>query len=383
MTLIRHIPDARSYEHVASTPSTDSAKERYYRPELDWLRFLAFVAVFVHHAFPNELNSLSMHFPRWLAELLVGIVRAGGFGVDLFFVLSAFLITELLLREYRRFGHIDLLSFFVRRSLRIWPLYFLFLFLAWCMFRPALTGTPLLYFALFLGNWYCAWRGYPNSAASPLWSVSIEEQFYLAWPIILTFGGLKRLPLLFVGFIVTSFLCRAYLVAAGTPHPGIWCNTFARLDPIACGIAIAFYQPTLPVLSIKSRGALFVCGVAGLIVCGSLDALSGSGALIVYPLVSIACSMLLIAFLGIRLPRFLQKGILLKALAYLGKISYGLYVFHLLALRTADDYLADGFSHIFVAFLLTVVMAMLSYELIEAPFLRLKRKFTRIPSRPV
>jgi peptidoglycan/LPS O-acetylase OafA/YrhL len=100
------------------------AVNRYYRPELDCLRFFAFFAVFTFHSPGGDAAYFSArHIP--LAALVASVTSAGRFGVDLFFLLSAYLITELLLREQNLFGRLDLRSFYVRRILRIWPLYFL------------------------------------------------------------------------------------------------------------------------------------------------------------------------------------------------------------------------------------------------------------------
>ncbi len=101
-----------------------------------------------------------------------------GSRVDLFFALSSYLITELLIREHRPTGTLNIRAFYARRVLRIWPLYFFALFLA----APSLPREYLAGFALLSGNWMCALAGFPASPFALLWSVSIEEQFYLAWP---------------------------------------------------------------------------------------------------------------------------------------------------------------------------------------------------------
>ena len=104
--------------------SRTATQPRFYRPELDGLRFYAFLGVFVCHALPNEAKFYSgMHLP--MPWLWAAVVRSGAAGVDLFFVLSAFLITSLLLRERQETGKISLRLFYIRRILRIWPLYFL------------------------------------------------------------------------------------------------------------------------------------------------------------------------------------------------------------------------------------------------------------------
>src|ERR1700674_1439630 len=113
----------QEFGHEGSAPSTQS----FYLPQLDILRFFAFFAVFSVHVAPRAMGSGR--------GIVVGLARSGTFGVDLFFALSAYLITELLLRERRIAGHLDVRSFYIRRILRIWPLYFFYLALAFCFSR--------------------------------------------------------------------------------------------------------------------------------------------------------------------------------------------------------------------------------------------------------
>src|SRR6185437_4348697 len=111
---------------VASTPGVaEKARAgRFYSPELDALRFFAFLGVFVFHAAPRTMDFYATAgFPAWLSKILISTFGAGAYGVDLFFALSAYLITSLLLRERATTGKLDLRSFYVRRILRIWPLY--------------------------------------------------------------------------------------------------------------------------------------------------------------------------------------------------------------------------------------------------------------------
>ena len=105
----------------------NNARGSFYRPELDILRFGAFLLVFLHHALPHatiDYFTSDYGIFKQAASLLAGIARAGALGVDLFFALSAYLITELLLRERRSHGAIDIRAFYIRRILRIWPLYY-------------------------------------------------------------------------------------------------------------------------------------------------------------------------------------------------------------------------------------------------------------------
>src|SRR5450432_3563846 len=170
--------------------TTAARGERFYRPELDVLRFFAFLGVFIFHAAPRTMDFYAAaDVPRWLSNLLISTFGAGAYGVDLFFALSAYLITSLLLRERAATGALDLRGFYVRRILRIWPLYLAFVaFAAFAATVIPEQHLPLRYvvgYSLLAGNWTYVFYGLPASFTIPLWTVSIEEQFYLAWPLAL------------------------------------------------------------------------------------------------------------------------------------------------------------------------------------------------------
>jgi peptidoglycan/LPS O-acetylase OafA/YrhL len=353
------------------TASAGAGARALYRPELDVLRFFAFLAVFLHHSAVTAGASL--------AGPLAGFVVAGAFGVDLFFVLSAFLITDLFLTEVAAFGSLNIPAFYVRRILRIWPLYFAFLAVAALVPDRPLRGEALVWFLAFVGNWYLARHNYPDSIGDPLWSVSIEEQFYVTWPLLFSVVGVRRLVPLGVALLAGAEATRAVLVARGVEHPGIWCNALARLDPIALGILLAASYARIPRLGGRARAALLAAGVGGLWACGRLAAFNGPGALVMYPAVAVCCLAVLVAVLGWA-PG--DSG-LARALGYLGKISYGLYVVHVLALRLVHR-ASPGWGVVFAGGLaLTILLGAASYELFEKRFLRLKRRFTRVASRPV
>src|SRR5579872_2334332 len=222
----------------------DKNRSHFYRPELDALRFFAFFAVYGFHqlVFPAEFYS-RIGIPAPLARLFSRLPVAGVFGVDLFFVLSAYLITELLLREKESFGTLNVRDFYVRRILRIWPLYFIFLAIAMLPFvnvNHSLTWKDLALFVLLSGNWAVILYGFPaHSVAIPLWTVSIEEQFYLAWPPIVS--RLSRRGILIAALIMLSLstITRVLIVLMKGGAFSIWCNTLTRLDPIAAGIILA------------------------------------------------------------------------------------------------------------------------------------------------
>ena len=361
----------------------------FYHPELDVLRFFAFFAVFLHHGLPREAifyvkAGLSPAVTQWI----LATKNAGAFGLDLFFVLSAYLITELLLREHARRGTFSIFAFYVRRALRIWPLYFTFL-AATVFIIPSILPRErfgpeyIVSFALFFGNWACAAYGLPFSVASPLWSISIEEQFYIGWPLLLLLFGINRTKHLAVAMLVVAIATRILLAVYGVEHPGVWCNTFARLDSIALGAMLAFsLGGRAP--QIKNAVRLVLCGVAlaSLLLIAMFLSHAGPTSVIAYTGSALACVALLIAALQdeaklLSVPPF-------SWLVYLGRISYGLYVFHLFALAFVFKMsvvpllgIELNFERrLILSFLLTVALAAVSYRCLEQPFLRLKKHFT-------
>jgi peptidoglycan/LPS O-acetylase OafA/YrhL len=168
-----------------------TSTERFYRPELDVVRFLAFAAIFLHHELPRDVTLQRKgiflgHLSSGAQGILAGTTNAFGFGLALFFMLSAYLIGTLLLREKERYGTVDLRAFYIRRILRIWPLYFFGLAIGCCV-AIFVAKQPhdlmlLAAFALMVGNWFSMVWGMSNPMM-PLWSISIEEQFYLFCPV--------------------------------------------------------------------------------------------------------------------------------------------------------------------------------------------------------
>ncbi len=377
----------------SSVESARSATTRFYHPELDALRFFAFLIVFLHHAFPHQPEFWTkLGLPSALASVLSGIGATGAFGVSLFFVLSAYLITELLLREKELVGSLDVKSFYIRRILRIWPLYFFFLALAAAMqwFVPGqhMGWRAGLAFSALAGNWYIVFIGFPSSVIFPLWSVSIEEQFYLTWPLIVRRVSQATMIAFAVGLLGVATATRFYLGAHHRWESEIWCNTLVQLDPIAAGILLAvLLNGVVPQFSKLVRAAMVVGGIACLALAALYfgiknDPLTTWRIVLGYPMVALGGVLLVSAVLrdGAR-PA--------KPLVYLGRISYGLYVFHVLGLLISDNIVSNQTAslaryglRVLVAFALTVAMAAISYRWLETPFLKLKQRFTYVLSRP-
>ncbi|HET9282976.1 MAG TPA: acyltransferase [Candidatus Angelobacter sp.] len=381
---------------VASTPGVaEKARAgRFYSPELDALRFFAFLGVFVFHAAPRTMDFYATAgFPAWLSKILISTFGAGAYGVDLFFALSAYLITSLLLRERATTGKLDLRSFYVRRILRIWPLYLGFVVFAaiTAHFLPW-QNLPLRYVAgytLLAGNWLYVFYGLPASFAVPLWTVSIEEQFYLAWPLALRRASIRATAFMAIAVLVVANIWRFALVVLGAPAQAMEYNTFTRLDPIALGVLLALFAGKLPTLSTLQRIILLTAGVATWIVTFwftvviELPKLSTWQSALGHLLTALASAAILFSVMGSQ-NAFLRN----KWLLYLGKISYGLYVLHEFAHYCAMRLLPAStpmrvVEQSVISLALTILLAAASYRWLESPFLRLKERFAYVQSRPV
>jgi peptidoglycan/LPS O-acetylase OafA/YrhL len=358
--------------------------KRYYRPELDALRFFAFASVFFDH--------LTFIQARWIRPF----VEAGAFGMCMFFMLSAYLIITILLREKETAGTVNLRAFAIRRVLRIWPLYFFVLFGCYILGRylhgsATVSGHAVLAFSFLVGNLYILHTGWLGPVGS-LWSLSVEEQFYLAVPAIVRLGG--RRGILIIGITAISF---AYIVLLrlgfhGAPSRVIWVNSFVQFQFFAAGGLMALWLDGRTVrLSLKLRAALSLIGLASWFEAAKLFPLHYLAAAKPLPLLSAWLLVLTGTFLlflsildiPVTIPR---------PLVYLGKISYGLYLFFLLFLWLIFDtvYLSPRMmyfqSHkqigIPLAFVLTVATAALSYHFFERPILKFKERFETIHTRP-
>jgi len=346
------------------------------------LRFLAFLFVFIHHAFsidPSYYSALgvSPELSVWIAKA----VGSGGLGVVLFFVLSSYLITELLIREHNWKGSLDVRSFYIRRALRIWPLYFFFLLLVYMVIPRtsiySLKTNFLVSMLFFVGNWQCVFTGGMGaSVAGPLWSISVEEQFYLAWPLVISRVGVKHLKRICIGLIIFADLTRLLMEKRGAGFVSFWCSTVTWFDAIAAGALIAlFLRGGTPNRSFLIRLLLGAGGLAvWLLTVRFMEALIYPDVAF-YPLIVLGSSMILLSVLGSNLTN--------PILVYFGRMSYGLYVFHALALAISSLYFMNyGIRHALAGLGMTIMMGAVSFHCLERPFLALKKRFTYVSSGP-
>jgi peptidoglycan/LPS O-acetylase OafA/YrhL len=363
---------------------------RFYRPELDALRFLAFFFVFMGHGFQVNVRSGVFHRFPLIAHGLSFLTHVGGFGLSLFFFLSSFLITTLLMLERDRAGTIALRSFYMRRILRIWPLYLTFLAIAFAIgqfWGPARFSLhALLAFCAISANWYVIAAGPLPNCVTYLWSISVEEQFYLLWPTCVRRLSVNGIRNFCIGLSVAGFTGVAVLAYRHTPMINIWFNSITESVFFASGGLLAL---RLGLRAQRKSWALSLCGicvctVAWLIADKYLDfdwqkeSLTPIRAVLSLALIVVGVNALLWAFLH------LPRKALIAPLVYLGRISYGLYVFHGLALMLASQFFAHrlpGGLWLLPAFGCTVLLAVISYEFFEKPFLRLKHRFEVVHSR--
>jgi peptidoglycan/LPS O-acetylase OafA/YrhL len=391
---------AQSTALTLEGPAPPSTTDHFYFPELDGLRFVAFMMVYLfHEGVPMPLLVRLIGRRAALAFLL-----NGGYGVQLFFILSGYLIASILLREEARYGRIDLRAFWVRRMLRIWPLYYLIIVLGFAVI-PAVTGeigtpayklavrTHLAPFLCFLGNWSIALvRPMPYECLSVLWSVCVEEQFYLIVPLLIALV-VPRYRVAAVGtLMIGSIGVRWYCAHSSDANQLIVFNTLAQFDTLLSGVLLAILLGWERERRRLTRWLRFLQWPLYAAIAWGMSQPLGRGSAWhrTWDYVWIWICGVGIVMVAVWGRGWLRAVLSYSRLVWLGKISYGLYMYHQIALLSVMDSTAR--SPLFAnkeellsiaAFALVVVMAAVSYYGYERPFLRLKRAWTRVPSRPV
>ena len=383
----------------SSTAGGQATPERYYRPELNLVRFLAFFLVFLSHNLPRSPMPGATGVLGSFAPLFYAATNACIFGVSLFFTLSAFLICELLLREKASTGSVAVKEFYVRRIFRIWPLYYVGLTLG-VLFALTPHGNrsdlvSMSWYMIFMGAWQAAIHGWLDNPMFVLWSVSVEEQFYLFAPWVVKFISRKSLFAFCIGILLFSNLWVSHLSAAGEAAERIWADSIAQFQCFAAGILLCLILGgRIPRIAIWPRLFLLAGGAACWLCAGygpmhadfeipsQPSRWSYSGG---YLLASVGSVMILVAFLGI------SSKLLPKWAVSLGRISFGLYVFHALAkdlvvgaLQTISlpKFWMSAIT-VFASLGVTVLLAKTSYRYLETPFLRLKNRHAVIESQPI
>jgi len=310
-----------------------------------------------------------------------------GLGVLGFFVLSGFLITTLLLKEFDRTATLSLRTFYIRRSLRIFPafyVYFAFAIGLAVLFGKRVVWPQAISSLLYVNNYYQALMGDPNTSLSHTWSLAIEEQFYLLWPAaFLALARARRLPVALILGIASVWVYRIWLQFGLQANQGYIYEAFdARADHlmIGCLLAVVLWERKaagfLAYACIRLWTSLFIAAV--LVVSVLIENRSGvwyrnTAGFIVNPV----CVALLIPQLIAFRENVVWGWLNWSWVRYLGRISYSIYLYQQFVMAPARKLVAGLPQALqFLACAAAVVLAAsLSYFFVEKPFLRLKDRF--------
>ncbi|HXF83844.1 MAG TPA: acyltransferase [Anaerolineales bacterium] len=380
-----------------------SSQTRVYFPNLNGLRFIAALLVIVHHI--EQLKSM-YGLPNVYSSSFIQII--GELGVVLFFVLSGFLITYLLLEEESRTGGIGIRNFYVRRILRIWPLYFLIILLALGVLPhiPLFTlpdyekervlsnlFAKVLLYIFFLPNLVSPLFGIVPYA-SLTWSIGTEEQFYLVWPHVLKFVKKHRAALMFIilfGYLLVAralFSDRTDFLPLKDALSAFW-YTFSIASMAIGGFFAILLHTNSPALKFFLNKYLFYFAL----VFTSLMLYKGvyfpqvviHGMKFPYLYKEFYSIWFGIIILNFAANRDILINLEIQPFNYLGKISYGLYMYHPIAITAALQTnlrlgpVSDALIYP-LSLALTILFAGLSYRYFESFFLNLKTNFASVLS---
>jgi len=357
-----------------------------HKPALDGLRGLAILLVVLHNAMPLPAGASGILWP------ISVIGSAGWIGVQLFFVLSGYLITAILLTtrsdpDYFR-------NFYARRALRILPLTLVTLFVGLVLlpmvmpgrFEP--VGVDQIWLWLFLYNWVEP-LGIPAHGFPHFWSLAVEEQFYLLWPFAVWKSSQRGLAALCIGLAILALVIRVALTATGADADFLYELTVCRMDAIALGglIAVIVSRGGWTDSHASMAAALVPASIAVLLFAAcstwafTLD--NPVNGTLGYLLLGCGFSGIVLACVlpGEGWNGWLQRMLSASWLRMLGRYSFGIYVLHFpLAQGLPRTFFSTAGVPGSVAFLTllvaaSLVAAMITYHFLELPFLRLKTRF--------
>jgi peptidoglycan/LPS O-acetylase OafA/YrhL/lysophospholipase L1-like esterase len=344
--------------------------------ELDGLRGIAILMVMVHR-----------FWPRTGVGVAADVAGAGWIGVDLFFVISGFLIAGILLDTREDTGYFR--NFYARRALRIFPLYYLFVIGVFVAFagNPGFrdgAGSPFWYLVHLgnvpeglLDNPVPYWLG-------PVWSLAIEEQFYLTFPWLVYFLDRRKLTYVLVAMIALAPAIRLGTMLALPDQERVqYLFTLCRVDTIAVGCLLAVIVRTVDIERCRESARLVAfCAIPSVVVlaiASGLERTSPFDRVFGYSLVAIGCVSVVALVI---LSRSSRATALLRwsPLTYLGKLCFGLYLLH----RPADTFVSAAAARLGfegdlrllpMKLAVAVVLATISWRVLERPFLHLKDRF--------
>ena len=339
--------------------------------QLDAVRGLAVILVLLH----NTDIYPSLH---------LGLIAENGWmGVDLFFVLSGFLITGILVDSKSSPGFFR--NFYARRCLRIWPLYYsclLFMFVMVPLLHPSeavfsARSSPWWAYFVFLQNFLVPIPTQAIGLLGVTWSLAVEEQFYLVWPLVVRFISESQLRKLAIAVMCASPALRYYLSLHGVD---IYSNTFCRLDGLMAGALLALMVRSKQFVPTRLLTGAWI----GFLVFAALALANSNAKWIDFSFVALASASFVF------LAMFSQQRLLIsvlnnRALVYIGTISYAIYLLEKIPLDVVKTLHLEKYP--LLAFpastAATIAMAALSWNVLEKPFLRMKRFFERPATQSV
>jgi peptidoglycan/LPS O-acetylase OafA/YrhL len=376
--------------------------KKIYFPNLDGLRSIAFLLVFFQHSVSDQLLN---RYNGALGLFSNRLLRGGEMGVSVFFVLSGFLITYLLLNELNATKGINIKHFYIRRALRIWPLYYtvlIFMFFLYPVLRTLAGvehshGHTMPYYFLFLSNFDIIDIYHYNEtmALGPVlvtWSVAVEEQFYLTWPLFFAFVPKRFYLLIFIVLISLSLVFRYYHLH---DKPLLSYHSFIVCADLSigglCAYCAIYYKKFILFFENLSKKQLVLVYIIGFLGLLFLPILSEKYDMLLF--FSRFINTLFFAFIILEQNYGLHsfyKFSELKTLTYWGKYTYGLYLIHNIVLLFIFMGLSpkllniDYESHFlptllvsFIGIILSMMVSYISYEYFEKRFLRLKERFNK------
>jgi len=357
-------------------------------PVIDFIRFFSIFVVLGGHFFPRWL---ALGYSGIVRDVILGLFLSGSYGVTFFFVVSGFLITQLLVSDRKDFSNIDLKSFYVKRAARIFPLLTVIVLVGFLLPHLMVFMDPRLrnynewdiksgfglffWFSLitFNFNWFVIHASETNIGAhwAVLWSLAVEEQFYFFYPLVLKKLKKKDNVLWFLGVVILFAIVFRTWAFLKMNHKNIWMHeaSFSSFDQIAVGAVLYFLSDGLK-NELKSKPwTAFLFFVSGLTICFFLyvkTAINGNVETILVPtLMAMGCALVILG--GIHLPIFNSK--IAETISWPGKLSYGCYLWHQTIIFLFMPLWAwlGGLSAFSVLLIFVLVFSYISYEYFEVP----------------
>lgn len=362
--------------------SIEPTKPLYFK-KLDALRFVAFFLVFWQHGFATSFVNLSKN--QDIINIIGTLTFTGGIGVHIFFVISGFLITFLMIKEQNEKGKVNIKNFYLRRILRIWPLYYFILlsgiFILPHLFKEFYFFGNLFNNLAFLNNFDMHDQ---TDNIGIAWSVAIEEQFYLFWPLLFVAFRNKKMLIL---TCLAIFSFSTYFVL--TNHsPFAYFHTFSNLNYLMAGCVGAFFYSKYmkkPLLNGLMKPMLFYCAIFFAIVLPVSENFFVTGRYLCLLLLPIIYLYLVIYLVHN------QDNNPASVFSLMGKYTYGMYLYHPIMIMLTkiifDSLVWDYKSPLqnailaIISLAVTIGFSILSYEYFEKHILKLKRKFGSVETR--